>query len=207
MVRIGNDQNPSPCPSPRFGGEREIKWKAIITLVLNQIYLLEIFMRHLIKTVNQPRGHVAAHSTPTPPGPDPLAALQAQVAAQQVQINTLQTQTSALQTQNTAQQTQLDAQAWLLNQLNVPKLNHDNEGAWSVGYIGTLPALWQVWTRSDLNTDWSNTAAYAPANFPVNDIGLMPPGAQWWQIYVCGSDSSNNPLTPFSNVVSLGPVP
>ena len=105
-----------------------------------------------------------------------------------------------------AQQTQLNAQAWLLNQLNIPKLNHDNEGAWSVGYIGTLPALWQVWVRSDLNTDWSNTASYTPANFPVNDIGLMPPGAQWWQIYVCGSDGSSN-ITPFSNVVSLGPVP
>jgi len=170
-------------------------------------------MRHLIKSVNQGRGHVAAHSTPTPPGPDPLAALQAQVNAQQVQINTQQQQLgtqagqiSALQTQNTAQQTQLDAQAWLLNQLNIPKLNHDNEGAWSVGYIGTLPALWQVWVRSDLNTDWSNTAAYAPANFPVNDIGLMPPGAQWWQIYVCGSDGSTN-ITPNSNTVSMGPVP
>ena len=105
-----------------------------------------------------------------------------------------------------AQQTQLNAQAWLLNQLNIPKLNHDNEGAWSVGYIGTLPALWQVWVRSDLNTDWSNTASYTPANFPVNDIGLMPPGAQWWQIYVCGSDGSTN-ITPNSNVVSMGPVP
>ena len=136
-----------------------------------------------------------------------ISALQNQTTTQQQQIAAQSAQISALQTQNTAQQTQLDAQAWLLNQLNVPKLNHDNEGAWSVGYIGTLPALWQVWVRSDLNTDWSNTAAYAPANFPVNDIGLMPPGAQWWQIYVCGSDSSNNPLTPSSNTVSMGPVP
>ena len=113
---------------------------------------------------------------------------------------------SSLQTQTTAQQTQLNAQAWLLNQLNIPKLNHDNEGAWSMGYIGTLPALWQVWVRSDLNTDWSNTASYTPPSFPVNDIGLMPPGAQWWQIYVCGSDGSTN-ITPNSNVVSMGPVP
>jgi len=135
-----------------------------------------------------------------------IAAQQQQLDAKQQQLDTQSSQISALQTQNTAQQTQLDAQAWLLNQLNVPKLNHDNEGAWSVGYIGTLPALWQVWTRSDLNTDWSNTAAYAPANFPVNDIGLMPPGAQWWQIYVCGSDGSTN-ITPSSNTVSMGPVP
>ena len=106
-----------------------------------------------------------------------------------------------------AQQQQLDAQAALLNQLILPQLNHDNTGAWSVGYIGTLPALWQVWVRSDLNNDWSNTAAYTPANFPVTDIGLVPQGSQWCQIKICGSDSSNNTLTPFSNVVSLGPVP
>ena len=130
---------------------------------------------------------------------DLLDAQQQQLSAQAAQITTLQTQ-------STAQQAQLDAQAWLLNQLNVPQLNHDNNGAWSVSYIGTLPALWQVWVRSDLNTDWSNTAAYAPANFPVSDIGLMPPGAQWWQIKVCGSDGTSN-ITPFSNVVSLGPVP
>jgi len=106
-----------------------------------------------------------------------------------------------------ALQQQVNAQAWLLNQLNLPQLNHDNTGAWSVGYIGTLPALWQVWVRSDLNNDWSNTASYTPANFPVSDIGLAPFGAQWWQIKICGSDSSNNTLTPFSNIVSLGPVP
>jgi len=106
-----------------------------------------------------------------------------------------------------AQQQQLDAQAALLNQLILPQLNHDDQGAWSVSYIGTLPALWQVWVRSDLNNDWSNTASYTPANFPVNDIGLVPQGSQWCQIKICGSDSSNNTLTPFSNVVSLGPVP
>ena len=177
-------------------------------------------MRHVIKTANQSRGRTAAQVTPTPPAPDPLAALQAQVdalqtqaTAQQQQLVAQAAQISALQTQNTAQQqelaaqqAQLTAQAWLLNQLNIPQLNHDNEGAWSMGYIGTLPALWQVWVRSDLNTDWSNTAAYTPANFPVSDIGLMPPGAQWWQIKVCGSDGSST-ITPFSNVVSLGPVP
>jgi len=64
-----------------------------------------------------------------------------------------------------------------------------------------------VWVRSDLNNDWSNSASYTPANFPVNDIGLVPQGSQWCQIKVCGSDASNNTITPFSNVVSLGPVP
>ena len=129
------------------------------------------------------------------------------IAAKQQQIDTQTAQITTLQTQTTAQQAQLDAQAALLNQLILPQLNHDNTGAWSVGYIGTLPALWQVWVRSDLNNDWSNSAAYTPANFPVSDIGLAPFGAQWWQIKVCGSDNSNNTLTPFSNIVSMGPVP
>ena len=123
------------------------------------------------------------------------------------QFNGLKALIDAQAAQITAQQQQLDAQAWLLNQLNKPQLNHDDQGAWSVTIIGTLPALWQVWVRSDLNNDWSNPAAYTPANFPVNDIGLMPPGAQWWQIKICGSDSGNNPLTPFSNVISVGAVP
>ena len=105
-----------------------------------------------------------------------------------------------------AQAAQISAQAALLNQLIIPQLNHDNTGAWSVSIIGTLPALWQVWVRSDLNNDWSNSAAYTPANFPVSDIGLAPFGAQWWQIKVCGSDGSTN-ITPFSNIVSMGPVP
>jgi hypothetical protein len=122
-------------------------------------------------------------------------------------IDAQSAQISALQTQTAAQQQQLDAQAWLLNQLILPQLNHDDQGAWSVSYIGTLPALWQVWVRSDLNNDWSNTAAYTPANFPVTDSGLVPQGSQWCQIKICGSDSNNNTLTPFSNVVSLGPVP
>ena len=132
-----------------------------------------------------------------------ITAQQQQLGAQAAQITTLQTQSTAQQQELAAQQAQLTAQAWLLNQLNIPQLNHDNEGAWSMGYIGTLPALWQVWVRSDLNNDWSNTASYTPPTFPVNDIGLMPPGAQWWQIKVCGSDGSST-ITPFSNVISVG---
>ena len=137
-----------------------------------------------------------------PPDHQPLNA-----APWRDQFNGLKALIDAQQQQLAAQQAQLDAQAALLNQLILPQLNHDNTGAWSVGYIGTLPALWQVWVRSDLNNDWSNSASYTPANFPNNDIGLMPFGAQWWQIKVCGSDSCNNTLTPFSNIVSMGPVP
>ena len=137
---------------------------------------------------------------------DQLNALKAIMDAQQLHLDSQDQELDAQVAQITAQQQQLEAQAALLNQLILPQLNHDDQGAWAVGYIGTLPALWQVWVRSDLNNDWSNTASYTPANFPVNDIGLVPQGSQWCQIKICGSDGSSN-ITPFSNVVSLGPVP
>jgi hypothetical protein len=29
----------------------------------------------------------------------------------------------------------------------------------------------------------------------------------WWQIKICGVDGDDNQITPFSNVISSGPVP
>jgi len=139
---------------------------------------------------------VAAHAAPTPPGP--LAALQAQVNAQQTQID-------ALQTEITAQQAQLNEQAAQLAPIT-PQLNRDNNGAWSVTYAGPAVALWQVWSRCDIVPTWGAASVYPPANFPSTDSSLMPFGAQWWQIKICGLDGSNN-LTPFSKVVSVGTVP
>jgi len=85
-------------------------------------------------------------------------------------------------------------------------LNRDNNGVWSVTYAGPAVALWQVWSRCDIVPAWGAAAVFPPANFPSTDSGLMPFGAQWWEIKICGSDGSNS-LTPFSNVVSVGPVP
>jgi len=103
------------------------------------------------------------------------------------------------------QQQQLDAQAAQLAPIT-PQLNRDGSGGWSVTYAGSPVALWQVWSRCDIVPTWGAAAVYPPANFPSSDSGLMPFGAQWWQIKICGSDGSSN-LTPFSNVVSVGSVP
>jgi len=104
-----------------------------------------------------------------------------------------------------ALQQQLDAQAAQLAPIT-PQLNRDNNGVWSVTYAGPAVALWQVWSRCDIVPAWGAAAVFPPANFPSTDSGLMPFGAQWWEIKICGSDGSNS-LTPFSNVVSVGPVP
>jgi len=104
-----------------------------------------------------------------------------------------------------ALQQQLDTQAAQLAPIT-PQLVRDNNGVWSVAYAGPPVALWQVWSRCDIVPTWGAGSVYPPANFPSSDSGLMPFGAQWWQIKICGSDGSNS-LTPFSNVVSVGAVP
>jgi len=125
------------------------------------------------------------------------------------QLNGLKDLIDAQAVQITAQQQQqLDAQAaWQAQFAPItPQLNRDGSGAWSVIYAGPAVALWQVWSRCDIVPAWGAASVFPPANFPSADSGLMPFGAQWWQIKIFGSDGSNN-LTPFSNIVSVGPVP
>jgi len=107
--------------------------------------------------------------------------------------------------QITAQAAQLDAQAAQLAPL-FPQLARDGSGVWAVTYAGPPVALWQVWSRCDMVPAWGAASVYPPANFPSSDSALMPFGAQWWQVKICGSDGSNI-LTPFSNVVSVGAGP
>jgi len=36
---------------------------------------------------------------------------------------------------------------------------------------------------------------------------MAPPDATWWQVKIVGEDGESHPITPFSNVISHGPVP
>ena len=45
------------------------------------------------------------------------------------------------------------------------------------------------------------------SNFPASDDEMVPDGALWWQVKICGEDGDGNPATPFSNIISFGPVP
>jgi hypothetical protein len=36
---------------------------------------------------------------------------------------------------------------------------------------------------------------------------IIPDGVTWWQVKFCGEDGDGNQCTPFSNVISFGPVP
>jgi hypothetical protein len=105
-----------------------------------------------------------------------------------------------------AQAALIDAQQAQLAPLT-PQLVRDGTGMWTVAYAGPAAALWQAWVRSDLNPNWAAAGEYALADFPGTDTGLMPAGATWWQVKVCGKDGSDANLTPFSNVTSFGPVP
>lgn len=86
-----------------------------------------------------------------------------------------------------------------------PVLNRDASGQWTVTFSGAAQSAWQVWSRYDGSPDWSESGEIE--TFPASDDDMVPEGASWWQVKVCGEDGDGNQDTPFSNVVSFGPVP
>jgi hypothetical protein len=66
---------------------------------------------------------------------------------------------------------------------------------------------WQVWVRSSGNPDWSETGEFRTGDFPASDDEMVPDGALWWQVKICGQDGDGNQATPFSNIISFGLVP
>jgi hypothetical protein len=96
----------------------------------------------------------------------------------------------------------------LLQQLAplVPVLNRSAAGQWTLTYVGPAHDYWQVWARSSGNVAWTNTGEIATSDFPASD-DIAPVGESWWQVKICGEDGDGNPATPFSNVISFGPVP
>ena len=89
----------------------------------------------------------------------------------------------------------------------VPVLNRDPGGHWTLTYAGPTQAYWLVWARSSAGPEWANTGDMPTSDFPSTDDAMVPDGAAWWQIKICGEGDNNNQSTPFSNVISFGPVP
>ena len=114
-----------------------------------------------------------------------LNALKALVDAQQIQLAAWQQQFAPL----------------------VPVLNRDAGGHWTMAYAGPAPGLWQVWARYPGSEAWSNYGEMSPDAFPALDTDVVPDGVAWWQIQMCGEGDSGKPTTPFSNIISFGPVP
>jgi hypothetical protein len=57
------------------------------------------------------------------------------------------------------------------------------------------------------NTTWSNTGDTQTSHFPAPDADVVPTDVTWWQVKFCGEGGDGNQSTPFSNVISFGPVP
>ena len=114
-----------------------------------------------------------------------LNALKALIDAQQNQIAALQAQLAPL----------------------VPVLNRDAGGHWTLTYAGPAQANWQVWARYPGSVAWSNYGEMQTSDFPALDGDVVPDGAAWWQIKLCGEGDFNCQTTLFSNVISYGAVP
>jgi hypothetical protein len=105
-----------------------------------------------------------------------------------------------------AQQSQLAAWQMQFGTL-VPVLNRDAGGHWTLTYAGPAQTLWQVWARYPGSEAWSDYGEMQTSSFPALDGDIVPGGAAWWQIKLCGEGDFNCQTTPFSNIISFGPVP
>ncbi len=105
-----------------------------------------------------------------------------------------------------AQQNQIVA---LLQQLAplVPVLTRSASGQWTLAYAGPAQAYWQVWIRSSSGAEWAESGEMRASSFPASDDDMVPGGVSWWQVKICGEDGDGNQTTPFSNIISFGPVP
>jgi hypothetical protein len=89
----------------------------------------------------------------------------------------------------------------------VPVLNRSAAGQWTLSYARPAQEYWQIWARSSGNAAWAKTGELSKNNFPAQDAVIAPDGASWWQVKLCGENDSGNQSTPFSNIISFGPVP
>jgi hypothetical protein len=88
-----------------------------------------------------------------------------------------------------------------------PVLTRDANGMWTAAYDGPAQTYWQIWTRSSGGTTWSDSGDTQTSHFPAPDADIVPDNVTWWQVKFCGEDGDGNQSTPFSNVISFGPVP
>ena len=88
-----------------------------------------------------------------------------------------------------------------------PVATRDTNGKWSVAYPDPSQIYWQIWARTSGNPNWSNMGDAQSSHFPAPSTDIEPDGVTWWEIKFCGEDGDGNQSTPFSNVISWGPVP
>jgi hypothetical protein len=89
----------------------------------------------------------------------------------------------------------------------LPVLTRSAAGQWTLANAGSVHDYWQIWTRSSGNPAWSDTGEINNSDFPSTDSVMAPDGESWWQVKICGEDGDGKQATPFSNIISFGPVP
>jgi hypothetical protein len=105
-----------------------------------------------------------------------------------------------------AQQNQLAVLQQQISPL-VPVLNRSASGQWTLTYAGPAHDYWQVWARSSGNPAWTVTGEMSTSDFPATYEDMAPDGASWWQVKICGEGSDGKQATPYSDIISFGPVP
>ena len=65
------------------------------------------------------------------------------------------------------------------------------------------PVMWDDQAPAKKGRDLRKDGRVSPAA----DDDMAPDGASWWQVKICGEDGDGNQATPFSNIISFGPVP
>ena len=116
------------------------------------------------------------------------------------QFNGLAELVTAMQDQVTALQMQLAPL--------VPVVNRSASGEWTLTYNGPAQDYWQVWARYAGSEAWSNFGEIQTSSFPASDSDVVPDGVTWWQVKLCGEGAGDSlQHTPFSNIISFGPVP
>ena len=109
------------------------------------------------------------------------------------QFNALQAQIAALQQQVA---------------LLFPVLAFDStSGLWNVSYSEPTPANWEIWKRCNYATDWTAQGTLDPSHFPAHNDSVLNMDEVWWQIKFVGLDGNDQPMTPFSNVISSPNAP
>jgi hypothetical protein len=112
----------------------------------------------------------------------------------------LRNQFNALQEQITALQQQIAPL--------VPVLTFNTATSlWNVTYAGPTPVNWGVWRRCDYAPNWTAEGTLSSSDLPAITDSVLAGDEVWWQIKFVGLNGDDQSCTPFSNVVSGGPVP
>ena len=130
------------------------------------------------------------------------------VALTEIDANFLRDQFNALKALIDARQNQINTIIAQVTALSAPVLAFDAANdRWSILLVGPTPSEWQIWKRCDTAPVWAESGELANNDLPCSSESVLSGDEVWWQIKFIGLDENNQPVTPFSNVVSSPNAP